>query len=190
MPLKKPKNFLPLPPPFNQQSSAQPSSLKRPGISQMGGGQRQVLVVEGLMTEEQVGSAQKGLGLELGGLRAEGEGPAPLAGEAHQEVDGTCSGLNTAVAPLKAEHSARKALSISDTHNRHRATEEGRAQGKDQSLRVSWTDELRASRRAWLNGLHRHTYFDNVCPDEPSEFDTDDDTQAEFTSRSADQPIS
>ena len=118
MPLKKPKNFLPLPPPFNQQSSAQPSSLKRPGISQMGGGQRQVLVVEGLMTEEQVGSAQKGLGLELGGLRAEGEGPAPLAGEAHQEVDGTCSGLNTAVAPLKAEHSARKALSISDTHNR------------------------------------------------------------------------
>lgn len=63
-----------------------------------------MLVVEGLMTEEQVGSAQKGLGLELGGPWAEGEGPAPLAGEAHQEIDGTCSGLNIAVAPLKAEH--------------------------------------------------------------------------------------
>lgn len=36
-----------------------------------------MLVVEGLMTEEQVGSAQKGLGLELGGAQAEGEGPAP-----------------------------------------------------------------------------------------------------------------
>lgn len=60
-----------------------------------------MLVVEGLMTEEQVGSAQKGLGLELGGAQAEGEGPAPLAGDAQQEVDGTLSGLYIAVAPLK-----------------------------------------------------------------------------------------
>lgn len=36
-----------------------------------------MLVVEGLMTEEQVGSTQKGLGLELGGAQAEGEGQLP-----------------------------------------------------------------------------------------------------------------
>lgn len=59
-----------------------------------------MLVVEGLMTEEQVGSAQKGLSLELGGAQAEGEEPAPLAGDA-QEVDGTLSGLYSAVAPLR-----------------------------------------------------------------------------------------
>lgn len=71
------------------------------------------------MTEEQVGSTQKGLGLELGGAQAEGEGPAPLAGEAHQKGDGPGSGLYTAVALLKVEHSARKAAGISNRFSRN-----------------------------------------------------------------------
>lgn len=61
-----------------------------------------MLVVEGLMTEEQVGSAQKGLGLELGEARAGGEGPAPWQVRPPQEVDGTCGGLDCSD-PLKTE---------------------------------------------------------------------------------------
>lgn len=71
-----------------------------------------------------------GLGLGLNGPGAEGEGLAPLAGEAHQEVDGTCGGLHTAVAPLKAEHSSESFKRIRRIHTQRREAPKKRSESE------------------------------------------------------------